>query len=181
MYRKFIYIFTLVLLITSFTVTSFAQGVENQKLLSQYSILTDKDTSDTDQFLVTITRPEGDESTFKRSYVVCGNSVKEDISVMLLIYDNTTRKYKPFANTDGDYIWDIGASGIFMKEVILPNKGANDIRVIAYKKNETDKLVSKSNLQINSFKVSLLDNGIKEAIKNGFLKITDMLNGLFNK
>ncbi|OPZ90899.1 MAG: hypothetical protein BWY74_02154 [Firmicutes bacterium ADurb.Bin419] len=181
MYKKIIYILTLVLLIASFSITSFAQGVENQKLLNEYTILADKATSDTSQFLVTITRPEGDESTFKKSYVVCGNSVKEEISVMLLIYDNSTQKYKPFANTDGEYIWDIGASGIFMKEVILPNKGANDIRIVAYKKNETDKLVSKTNLQINSFKVSVLDSGIKEAIKNGFLKITDMLNGLFSK
>ncbi|WP_010681340.1 hypothetical protein [Acetivibrio cellulolyticus] len=181
MYKKITYILMTILLIVSFSITSFAEGVENQKLLKQYTILTDKATSDTNQFLVTITRPEGDESTFKKSYVVCGNSVKEEISVMLLIYDNTTHKYKPFANTDGDYIWDIGESGIFMKEVILPNKGANDVRIIAYKKNEADKLVSKTNLQINSFKVSVLDSGIKEAIKGGFLKITDMLNGLFNK
>ena len=179
MYKKIIYIVTLVLLIASFSVTSFAEGVENQELLKQYSVLSNKTTGDTEQFLVTITRPEGDESTFKKSYVVCGNSVKEEISVMLLIYDSGAGKYKPFANTDGDYIWDIGASGIFMKEVILPNKGANDVRIVAYKKNETNKLVSKTNLQINSFKVSVLDNGIKEAIKGGFLKITDMLNGLF--
>ncbi|NLL06795.1 MAG: hypothetical protein GX270_13650 [Clostridiaceae bacterium] len=179
MYKKIIYIFTLVILITSFSVTSFAQGVENQKLLNQYPILSDKATSDTEQFMVTITRPEGDESTFKKSYVICGNSVNDEISVMLLIYDNDENKYIPFANTDGDYIWDIGASGIFMKEVILPNKGANDVRIIAYKKNETESLLSKTNLQINSFKVSVLDNGIKEAIKTGFLKITDMLNGLF--
>jgi len=179
MYKKIFYIFTVVLLIVSFSITSFAEGVENQKLLNQYTILSDKDTSDTEQFLVTITRPEGDESTFKKSYVICGNSTKDDISVMLLIYDSDEKKYIPFANTDGDYIWDIGASGIFMKEVILPNKGANDVRIIAYRKNETDKLVPKTNLQINSFTVSVLDNGIKEAIKTGFLKITDMLNGLF--
>lgn len=179
MYKKLIYILTMVLLITGLSVTSFADGIENQTLLNRYSLLADKNTEDTEQFLVTITRPEGDESTFKKSYVICGNTVKEDIRVMLLIYDKDEEKYIPFANTDGDYIWDIGASGIFMKEVILPNKGANDVRIIAYKKNETDKLVAKTNLQINSFKVSVLDNGIKEAIKTGFLKITDMLNGLF--
>ncbi|MEN2776315.1 hypothetical protein [Acetivibrio clariflavus] len=179
MYKKIFYIFTLVLLITSFSITSFAEGLEDQKLLNKYTILADKNTSDTEQFLVTITRPEGDESTFKKSYVICGNTVKDDIRVMLLIYDKDEKKYIPFANTDGDYMWDIGASGIFMKEVILPNKGANDVRIIAFKKNETEKLVPKTNLQINSFTVSVLDNGIKEAIKTGFLKITDMLNGLF--
>ncbi|AEV70603.1 hypothetical protein [Acetivibrio clariflavus] len=179
MYKKIFYIFTLVLLITSFSITSFAEDLEDQKLLNKYTILADKNTSDTEQFLVTITRPEGDESTFKKSYVICGNTVKDDIRVMLLIYDKDEKKYIPFANTDGDYMWDIGASGIFMKEVILPNKGANDVRIIAFKKNETEKLVPKTNLQINSFTVSVLDNGIKEAIKTGFLKITDMLNGLF--
>lgn len=166
-------------MITCFSVTSFAESIEDQKLLNKYTILADKNTSDTEQFLVTITRPEGDESTFKKSYVICGNTVKDDIRVMLLIYDKDEKKYIPFANTDGDYMWDIGVSGIFMKEVILPNKGANDVRIIAFKKNETEKLVPKTNLQINSFTVSVLDNGIKEAIKTGFLKITDMLNGLF--
>ena len=180
MYKKIIYIFMVVLLIASFSVTSFAEGVENQKLLKKYTILETKETSDTSQFLVTITRPEGDESTFKKSYVVCGNSENEEISVMLLIYDNAAKKYVPFEDKEGNYMWDIGSSGIFMKEVILPAKGANDIRIVAYKKKEADKLVSKSNLQINSFKVTVLDSGIKEAVKSGFLKITDMINGLFN-
>lgn len=180
MYKKIIYIFTVALLIASFSVTSFAEGVENQKLLKKYTILESKETDDTSQFLVTITRPEGDESTFKKSYVVCGNSVNEEISVMLLIYDNTAKKYVPFEDKEGHYMWDIGSSGIFMKEVILPTKGANDIRIVAYKKNEADKLISKTNLQINSFKVTVLDSGIKEAVKSGFLKITDMINGLFN-
>ena len=180
MYKKIIYIFMVVLLIASFSVTSFAEGVENQKLLKKYTILETKETSDTSQFLVTITRPEGDESTFKKSYVVCGNSENEEISVMLLIYDNAAKKYVPFEDKEGNYMWNIGSSGIFMKEVILPAKGANDIRIVAYKKKEADKLVSKSNLQINSFKVTVLDSGIKEAVKSGFLKITDMINGLFN-
>ena len=57
---------------------------------------------DTEQFLVTITRPEGDETTFKESYVLCGNSGKENITVQLLMYNEWTGKFEPFCNIDGE-------------------------------------------------------------------------------
>lgn len=138
-----------------------------------------KATKDTSQFLVSITRPEGDESTFKKSYVICGNSSEEEIRVRLMIYDDEAGTYKDFENTDGTSYWDIGVSGIFMKEVILPTTGANNIRILAYeKKNEQkiDKLTPDKDLQINSFTVTLLNKNIKDTIKGGFFKITDFFN-----
>ena len=40
-------------------------------------VFVNKDTQETEQFLVTITHPEGDETTFKESYVLCGNSIRK--------------------------------------------------------------------------------------------------------
>ncbi|HOQ36650.1 MAG TPA: hypothetical protein PK033_05410 [Acetivibrio sp.] len=146
-------------------------------------VFVNKDTQETEQFLVTITRPEGDETTFKESYVLCGNSDKENITVKLLMYNELTGKFEPFKNIDGEDTWQIGASGFFMKEIKLPKKGANKIRIVAYKgSNEKDVVLKPGdNLQVNTFTVTLLEKSVKDSIKRGFLRITDMLNVLFGE
>jgi len=145
-------------------------------------LISDKKTEDTKQFLVKITRPEGDETTFKESYVICGNSDKQNITVKLLMYNEKTETFEPYKDLDGEDTWVIGASGFFMKEIELPKKGANKIRIVAYQgntKKDNAELVLGENLQVNTFTVTLLDRSVKEAIKNGFLRITDMLDNLF--
>ncbi|GAE88933.1 hypothetical protein [Acetivibrio straminisolvens] len=145
-------------------------------------LISDKKTEDTKQFLVTITRPEGDETTFKESYVICGNSDKQNITVKLLMYNEKTEQFEPYMNLDGEDTWTIGASGFFMKEIELPKKGANKVRIVAYQgtaKMDKAELVLGENLQVNTFTVTLLDRSIRDAIKNGFLRITDMLDNLF--
>ncbi|WP_265447588.1 hypothetical protein [Acetivibrio straminisolvens] len=145
-------------------------------------LISDKKTEDTKQFLVTITRPEGDETTFKESYVICGNSDKQNITVKLLMYNEKTEQFEPYMNLDGEDTWTIGASGFFMKEIELPKKGANKVRIVAYQgtaKMDEAELVLGENLQVNTFTVTLLDRSIRDAIKNGFLRITDMLDNLF--
>ncbi|NMB33302.1 MAG: hypothetical protein GX992_03555 [Clostridium sp.] len=144
---------------------------------------------DTEQFLVTITRPEGDETTFKESYVLCGNSGKENITVQLLMYNEWTGKFEPFCNIDGEDTWKIGASGFFMKEIRLPKAGANKIRLVAYADTPeklgvytaNEELVLGTNLQVNTFTVTLLKKSIQDSIKNGFFRISDMLNRLFGE
>lgn len=152
------------------------------------SILAKKDTKDTEEFMVTITRPEGDESTFKSSYVICGNTTKKDIRVRLYILDKETDKFKEFnlnetsKNGENENYWDIGESGIFMKEIILPELGANTIRIVAYNKNDEivkEELKPGESIQINSYTITVLNKKIKDSIKNGVFRITDMLNKLF--
>jgi hypothetical protein len=151
---------------------TFAQGDD--------TIIKSRDTKDTSEFMVTITRPEGDESTFKQSYVICGNSSMENIRVRLLIYNELTRTYEDFENTEGKSSWDIGISGIFMKEVILPKEDANKIRIVAYNKNKDLKdCVLSKDLQVNTFTITVIDSGIKDSIKGGYFRITDVLNNLF--
>ncbi|HHV30649.1 hypothetical protein [Acetivibrio mesophilus] len=169
---------SVLLLIVIFSMSTFMTVFANEKI----DLISDKKTEDTKQFLVTITRPEGDETTFKESYVICGNSDKQDITVKLLMYNEETEEFEPFMNLDGEDTWVIGASGFFMKEIELPKKGANRIRIAAYQGSEKmDKaeLVLGENLQVNTFTVTLLDKSIRNSIKNGFLRITDMLDNLF--
>lgn len=153
-----------------FSLQSFASSVND--------IIYDKKTKSTDEFLVTITRPEGDESTFKTSYVICGNTENKDIMVEILIL-NEKGDYEAFENTDGESSWDIGESGVFMKEVVLPNLDANQIRIAAYKKAEIDNAKLNENLQIRDFTITVLKEEVKDKIKNGFVSVTDILKDIF--
>ncbi len=140
-------------------------------------------TKSTKQFLVTITRPDGNESTFKKSYVICGVSEDEkaeDIGIKLLIYDEQSDSYVDYKNTDGASSWELGKYGIFIKEILLPDEGENKIRIVAYRKSQSDNLVLGKNLQVNNFTITVLNEDIKEKIKNGIQKITDILKGIFS-
>jgi len=143
-------------------------------------IIYQDDVDSTDEFLVKITRPEGDESTFKKSYVICGNTDIKGIRVELAILEDDG-KWKSFENTDGDSSWRIGNSGIFMKEVRLPELGANKIRIAAYKSDEKDRLVLNENLQLQEYTITVLEKSFKDKIKSGFISVTEMLDELINK
>lgn len=143
------------------------------------------DTKSTKEFLVNITRPDGDESTFKKSYVLCGVSLDEenfkDLVVKLLVYNEDSKTYKEYENVDKKTTWDLGKYGLFIKEMILPNKDENKIRLVIYKDSEKENLVLGDNLQINNFTIKILDEDIKEKIKNGISKISDLLKDFFGK
>ena len=171
MFKKITLLIIFIAIVVACCIPSFA--VSN-------SLFNSANTPSSQQFLVTITRPEGDESTFKTSYVICGNTNVEGIEVELYIYNKDTDSFEPFLNTDGVNSWEIGSSGIFMKEVVLPEKGVNKIRIVAYKKGEAGSLELNSNLQINDFNITVLNEDIKEMIENGMLRINDLLKGFFN-
>lgn len=160
MFRKslFAIIVAIMVIFTSFSSFAFTTVLD---------VLKSKDVKSTDEFLVSIIRPEGDETISKKSYVICGNAVDEaeDIRVHILI-ENNDGKWEEFKNTDGESSWDIGASGIFMKEVVFPNEGINSIRVAAYKKSEIKDLKAGENLQINDFKITVLPEGFWSTIRS---------------
>lgn len=165
MLKKLCIILAIAVVFSSFGITAFASG-ENDK----YS----KNAKSTDQFLVTITRPQGNETTYQTSYVICGNTDKEEVVVELLMFNEASDKYEAFKNTDSESEWTIGGSGFFTKEVLLP-KGANQVRIVAHKKSELDKL------QLNNFTITVLDKeGIREVI-SGVKKVTDILRDKFFK
>ncbi|MCX7924094.1 MAG: hypothetical protein N3B21_19105 [Clostridia bacterium] len=163
MFKKLFTIFMLILAIVVSGVSAFA-GQSYKK--------DDSRIRETSQFLVNITRPEGNESTFKKSYVICGNTSEQGVVVELYRFDESSKSYEPYENTDGESNWKIGISGIFMKEVQL-DKGANDIMIIAYKESNADKK------QVNRFTITVLDEGIKEKIKNGIDNIGNILKSIF--
>ncbi|HEY9063038.1 MAG TPA: hypothetical protein VIO64_21465 [Pseudobacteroides sp.] len=136
------------------------------------------------QFLVTITRPEKDESKCKRSYVICGVSEEkepEDIVVKLLIYDKETKSYIDFPDVEGNTSWDLGKYGILIKEIEFPQDGINKIRIVAYKKSpgKVQKPLIGENLQISDYTLNVMKEDLTEKIKNGIIKITDFFKGIF--
>jgi len=196
MLKKFCLVLLATIVIFTFSVSVLAAGDEDgaensagesaaavideatEKILGD--LIGDKSLESTEQFLVTITRPEGDETTFKKSYVICGTTDETDIQVILAKYDAETDTYKEFKNTDGLSRWDIGSFGLFSKEVIL-SEGANKLKIIVYKKSEVDSLKRGENLQVNYFTVTVLNESIKNKIINSVINITDMFTKLFEK
>lgn len=119
---------------------------------------------------IKITRPEGpEESTFKKTYVICGNTDKEDVTVELSVYDESLGYYVPYYNTEGESSWSIGSSGMFMKEVELKS-GANMIKIFAYRSSNPQEQ------QTETFTITLLKENLKDKIVNGVLKFSDVLN-----
>ncbi|MDP4180641.1 MAG: hypothetical protein Q8942_06085 [Bacillota bacterium] len=143
------------------------------------------DTQPSNKILVTITRPNRYESTFKRSYVLCGVSEEskiDDIVVKLLIYDKETKGYIDFTDTEGESSWELGKYGVLIKEIDLPQDGLNKLRIVAYHSAELKKLKASErnkNIQISDFSITVLKEDIKDKIKNGISKITDFFKGIF--
>lgn len=158
MIKKVSTILIIAVIVCAFSIPVFA-GVD--------SSIYNPDTSTTDQFMVTITRPDGDESTFNQSYVICGVTGQEGVTVKALIEKDGW--YSDFPDTDGVTSWTIGSSGVFMKEVTFPNTGANKLRIVAY----TD-----SQRQINDFTITVLEQSLKDKIQQGLMTIKDMFKQL---
>ncbi len=138
--------------------------------------LIDEDSKDTDQNLITITRPDRErDATYKRSYVISGVSDFEDVRVILEVYDKKERTYVPMKNTDGESWWDVGSFGVFSKEIKL-SKGANKIRILAYR---TSQDIDIDKIQRNTFTVTLLNESIKDVIINSVVDFTKNLENLF--
>lgn len=162
MLKKAVALVGAVVVALSLTITSFAASPRDS--------IYDKNTRQTEDSLVNVTRPEDDvEYTFKKSYVVCGNTNLQNITVELLVLDPTQGEYVHLRNADNSSIlkWDIGVSGIFMKEVDLPYKGPNKLRLVAYSRDNPD------NMQITDFSIVVGEKGIKDKIKDGIYEIAE--------
>jgi hypothetical protein len=109
---------------------------------------------------INISRPDTYETVFKKRFVISGYTEEENLKISIYIWDSKIKKYIPFENEDGNSSWKIGKSGIFMQEFLLPYKGANKLVIIATKPSELD------NPQIKEFTITLLDDGIKNKLKN---------------
>jgi len=124
--------------------------------------------------VINITRPEGDEVTYNQTYMICGNTDKQNVTVEVKVYDYSAGGYMPLYTTDGEYGWKIGSSGMFMKEIKLPYYDANMIQVVSYSSEVEEQ-------QVNRFTITLLRDNVKNKIVNGVIKIKDMLGrGIFD-
>ena len=124
--------------------------------------------------VITITRPEGDEVTYNKTYMICGNTDKDDVAVEVKVLDSSSGSYVPLYTVDGEYGWSIGSSGMFMKEVKLPYYDANKIQVVAYSQSAAE------DRQYNHFTITLLKENVRDRIVNGVIKIKDMIGRGFS-
>ncbi|NSW90776.1 MAG: hypothetical protein HPY74_08910 [Firmicutes bacterium] len=122
-----------------------------EKVLQE--IISNKDIKETEQFLVTLTKPASNQNVvFKKLNIICGVAKNEIISeeeviiVILARYNEKTGLYEEFKNTEGKSRWNIGVFGLFTKEIEL-FEGINKLKVIAFK--TPAKIVKLLNLNID--------------------------------
>lgn len=139
-----------ILLVASFTVTTFASGD-----------------------FVTVGRPYGDETVFKTSYMISGNANEEGVAVSLYIYDASLEDYVPLKTVDGETEFVVGASGFFMREVVL-NQGENQIMINSFYEYDRE------NIQSDKFTITVLKESMRDRIKGGFMKLNEMLRNAFD-
>ncbi|MBP5427225.1 MAG: hypothetical protein J6Y29_04980 [Clostridiales bacterium] len=125
----------------------------------------------TEQFLVSIARPLQDESTYKDMFKICGSTKMDNIRIRMYIWNENTGTYKALKNSQGETYWDIGRSGVFVKEAMLPKKGVNIVRVCAYDKRQEHKLEVGRNLQVNEFSIIFLNKKVKDRGQRGMFSV----------
>lgn len=181
MSRRIIGILLIITFIFAFGITSYASKTfDDNKIPSIVTkLIKDADTDYTDQFIVTITKPEeSKDSTYKKSYIISGITEYSDVKVLLAIYDEDEKEYVPLENTDGENTWDIGKFGVFSKEITL-SKGVNKIRIAAYRTSQKDKL-TEGKIQVNRFTITLLNESIKDKIFDSIRDFTKNIGDLFS-
>lgn len=149
-------------------------AAEDKADFSLESVIMRTDLDNTqEQFLAGITRPNKDETVYKKYYPICGTSTRDDVIVILTRYNPETEVYEEYANTDGDSRWGIGSSGLFSMDVEL-KEGANKFKIIVYDKDEEDNLVLGESLQVDYFTITYYAS-LKDAILKPLINFTESL------
>mgnify|MGYP001146352078 CR=1 FL=1 len=181
--RKLCAVLVVIIIFATFCSSAFAGSVANSHYryttvggkngMNLDDLIKGRDIGETDQFLATITKPVGDETTFKRSYVVCGYTDLQEICIAVAVYNGSKEQYVYISN---DSIWNV--SGIFSNEIPL-QLGANKLKIVAFPKSEINNLKPGVNAQVTYFTVTVLKESVKDKIIQGVLKVKDSISGFF--
>ena len=130
----------------------------------------DSDTKATKEKFITITSPESgkSETTYNKSYSICGVTEFEKIRVELYRYNDEKKQYDRIVIDEKSY-WDIGQSGFFAKEIDL-KEGDNKIMLVAYK------LSDYNDQQRSIFEIKRVDKGFLDKIKDSILNIKSLFS-----
>ena len=93
--------------------------------------------SNTAQLYIEVTKPTGDETVYKEDFAICGVrngdiDPEDSIAVYLAKINPETAAYEEAIDTEGSSSWEIGANGIFAKNVSLA-EGDNRFALAAYR------------------------------------------------
>ena len=123
------------------------------------------------QVILEITSPDKDkDSTYRKSYIISGNTKYDDVVITIAKYNEDTGKYELMQNTDGESSWEIGAFRLTSKEIVL-TKGTNKIKIMAHRTSQMAK-ASRADIQINCFTIELLNESIIGKVTRKTAEIT---------
>ena len=112
------------------------------------------------EFILKITSPDKNkDSTYRKTYVLSGVALHDydDLVISIARYNEQAEQYEIMYNTDGESSW--ACYGVFSKEIDL-SKGANKIKILTYRKSQTDD----PKFQINCFTIELLNESIASKV-----------------
>lgn len=147
--------------------------------LTGSGVIVNPDTPTTEQFMATITRPQGtSETTLRSIYMICGINFSRQLRFEMYRYNAELKKYEEQENIEGENSFDMLEPGVFAEEIVLQNSGANKIRIAAYDVDATE-LKLGENLQISEYTVNLLQKDENDGFGSGFRRISTMLSRIF--
>lgn len=133
---------------------------------------------DNGEFILDITKPKDNkESYYEKAYPLTGTSLKgyDDVVVYIARYNDKAGEYEPMTNTDGESSWNCLSA---YSKVISLAPGANKIKILAYRKSQTDE----PKFQINCYTIEYFNDKIPEKVvkKNNDLasNIGDDINNI---
>jgi hypothetical protein len=131
---------------------------------------------DNGESVMRITSPDKDkESTYKKTYILSGDSDYSDVVITIAKYNAEEKKYEYMKNTDGESSWDIGEYRLFIKNISL-DLGVNKIKIMSYRSSQKQ---NAEDIQVNCFTIERLNESIAErAVKTTVEIAKDIKNGV---
>jgi hypothetical protein len=161
MLKKYLIPIMIIISFISVGFNSFASSIDT---------IYNKNTKDTSQCMISIWRPDGNETTSSKSIKISGQCKKHSSIIKVLVYNPKTDTYQEHKS------FEVGSWGVFAKVIELPYNGVNKIRIVAISENTREYTLGKT-LQISSFYIIQ----IKEGAKSDFFSFAGMLNQFFKK
>ncbi len=155
--KKICFMLVFIIMVSLFAATSYADDDIPSDKVEEIGQSVENQEKVVEDFII-VTRPEDNETTDNRLFVVCGVTKYEGIRVELKEFSFQDNKYESIT-VEGESSWLIGDGGFFAKEIEL-DEGVNKIKFIAYRDAEPEVK------QVSVFKV-MVKKDIKKQIKDG--------------
>jgi hypothetical protein len=120
-----------------------------------------------------LSKPEDNISTFSTSCIISGVASPGAVVTVYIQTNEQIDKYEKLIIDNEELSWEVGPSGMFVKEITLKSGKVNRIMIYA----EKDEV----NFQVVKREITVKESNLKELIRNGAIKLEEFINKIFSK